>query len=448
MQDKATNGDKHLRATDTNRGYKSPDNNNVNDTLNENSHSNEEFFKIDSYQQDFDIPEDFSELNESLKQQVNDELREEKQAFKNAGLNMKKMKKRKILKTIGIIFSSLVVCTGLLVGTPAGRQLLIKAASSFIYHSMNTKADDTVPAGNLENKQTVTVTPEPIVDKSNWKGRYEDYVTNYLIFGIEEIGGARNTDSMIIASINTKDKTIKLTSLMRDSYVSIDGYHNNKLNSAYARGGEKLLINTIENNYKIHIDGYAHVDFKSFEDIVNILGGIQIELGPEEAQYLNHTNYISNKAYRHVHAGVNNLNGNQVLGYCRVRKCVTLGGVHDDYGRTLRQRRVLQAIFNKYKSQSVLKLLPIMKKCLNKVTTNVSQGQIESSLTAIVENNIRTMDTNRVPYDGMFQSPRIYEGVTYPIVLDWDSNIKQMYKDIFGDTDEEAAAKLAIQKSK
>lgn len=448
MQDKATNVDKHLRASDTNRGYKSPDHNYDYVKLNENSYSNEEFFKIDAFQQDFDIQDDYRELKESLKQQVNDELREEKQALRGAGMNKKKMKKRKILKTVGIIFSSLIICTGLLVGTPGGRQLLIKAASSFIYHSMNSNSDDTVTTGNLDDKQILTVTPAPIVDKSLWNGRYEDYVTNYLIFGIEEIGGARNTDSMMIASINTKDNTIKLTSLMRDSYVSIDGYHNNKLNSAYAKGGEKLLVDTIEKNYKIHLDGYAHVNFKSFEEIIDLLGGIQVELGPEEAKYLNRTNYISNKAYRNVHAGVNTLNGNQALGYCRVRKCVTLGGYHDDYGRTLRQRRVLQAVFNKYKSQSILKLLPIMKQCLQKVTTNVSQSQIEASLTAIVENNIRTMDTNRIPYDGMFESPKVYEGVTYPIVLNWDNNIKQMYKDIFGDTDEEAAAELAIQKNK
>lgn len=415
------------------------------------NNSEEEFFKINSFQQDFDIQDDFSDISESLKQQVNSELRKEKLALKNVGSNKKRMKKHKILKAIGIIFALLMVSTALLIGTKAGRGVLYNVASHFIYNSMNKakSGDKSVSASsNKSQKTTIPTEPPKVVDKSSWKGRYEDYVTNYLIFGIEEIGGAKNTDSMIIASINSKDNSIKLTSIMRDSYVSIKGYHNNKLNSAFSRGGTDLLINTIESNYKIHIDGYAYVNFKSFESIINSLGGISIELGPEEANYLNHTNYISNRAYRNVHAGVNNLNGNQALGYSRVRHVQTLGGVNDDYGRTLRQRRVLQAIFDKYKSQSIFKLLPIMQKCLGNVTTDLTQKQIESSLESIVENNIRTMTTYRIPADNMFQAPKVYEGVTYPIVLDWDKNIKELYKNIFLDTDEEAAAKLAIEQSK
>ena len=95
--------------------------------------------------------------------------------------------------------------------------------------------------------------------------------------------------------LKRKDKTLKLTSLLRDSYVEIPGYKANKLNSAYSKGGVDLLIETIEKNYKIHIDGYASVNFEAFEKLVDMLGGVTIELGKEEAAYLNKTNYISKK---------------------------------------------------------------------------------------------------------------------------------------------------------
>lgn len=269
----------------------------------------------------------------------------------------------------------------------------------------------------------------------------EDYVHNYLIFGIEKIGGARNTDAIMIGSINTKDGKIKLTSLLRDSYVEIPGYKNNKLNSAYSKGGVKLLIETIEKNYKIHIDGYASVDFDAFEKIVDLLGGVNIELGKEEAKYLNRTNYISNKLYRNVEPGMNKLNGNQVMGYVRVRKVKTLGGGHSDYGRVVRQQRALQAMFNSLmSSKNIFKILPISTEALGYVTTDLNQKQIEKMMEAVIENKTTKLETFRVPVDGSFESPKKHNGIGYPIILDWETNRIELYKFIFGYTEEEARA--------
>ena len=115
---------------------------------------------------------------------------------------------------------------------------------------------------------------------------------------------------------NTYDNTIKLTSILRDTLVDLPGYSQNKINAAYAKGGADYLIEVIEKNFKIQIDGYASVDFDSFEDIVDSLGGVEIELSQKEADYLNTTNYISDPANRNVVAGLQVLNGNQVVGYC------------------------------------------------------------------------------------------------------------------------------------
>lgn len=342
----------------------------------------------------------------------------------------RKKKNHKTLKIAGIMALILLILTILIIGTKPGRSIIYKSASTFVFNNMNNeeiiKKYDA--AGGTEHADGA---------------RHEDYVTNYLIFGIEEFGGARNTDSMMIASINTKDDTLKLTSLLRDSYVDIQGYKANKLNSAYARGGARLLVDTIEKNYKVQIDGYVSVDFKSFEKIVDLLGGVTIELGKEEARYLNKTNYISQKKNRNVKKGVNHLNGNQVMGYVRVRKVKTLGGVNNDYGRIVRQQRALKAIFDSYKSpKNLFKILSVTKESLGYVTTNLTQDQIEKAMADVVENKITTLDTFRIPADGAFDAPKKYNGITYPIVLDWDKNRVELYKFIFDDTEKEAVAAL------
>jgi len=272
--------------------------------------------------------------------------------------------------------------------------------------------------------------------------RKEDYVTNYLIFGIEKIGGANNTDTIMIATINTKNNTLKLTSLLRDSYVDIPGHKANKLNSAYSRGGAKLLIETVQDNYKVKIDGYASVDFESFEKIVDLLGGVTIELGKKEAAYLNKTNYISKKKNRNVKEGINKLNGNQLMGYVRVRKVETLGGANNDYGRVVRQQRALKAMFESYIKSNVFKLPGITKEILGHITTNVSEDQIAKAMANVVENRITTLDTIRIPVDGSFDAPKKYNGVGYPIVLNWDVNRVELYKFIYDDTEEEAKEAL------
>lgn len=411
--------------------------------------------KNDYYEDD-----DAYDFTESLKKQVNEHLEEErferdsyrtegtrrnqklsdskqKRGTKNVSgkRRRKKKKSHRGLKIFVTMLATLLFALLFLVGTKYGRKLLYKAAGGYIYNYVNKD----------ETKEEHLVDIEGDVEFQNRSvvGRKEDYVSNFLLFGIEEIGGGKNTDSMIIVSINTKTKNMKLTSLMRDTYVTVPGWKSTKLNSAYAHGGINMLVDTIEQNYKIHIDGYANVNFDSFEKIIDRLGGVTIELGKEEADYLNRTNYISKKKYRNVEEGVNKLNGNQALGYCRVRKVPTLGGANYDFGRTLRQRRVIDAIFDSYISQGIFQWIPIMNDCMGYVTTSLSKEQIETALEDIVENKITTLDMMRVPVDGMYDAPRAYQGVTWPLVLDWDSNIAQMYEFIYGDTQEEANAKVA-----
>ncbi len=425
-----------------NKPIESNDMTNTSDKSSEHE-DHEEDIRLD-LPQETDPFDDFIDLQESLKQQVNDELTHSQTPNKNKA---KKKRIQKIAKAAGITGAVLILCAVFLIATPWGRGILYKVASNFIYQSIDkdNNNDNSIvrPVDEANNnKPDDDETPQNNLSH-NLVARGEDYVTNYLIFGIEEIEGARNTDTMMIASINTKDNTVKLTSLMRDTYLQNPGESPTKLNAVYAKGGVDNLIKTVEQNYKIEIDGYAYINFSSFENIVDRLGGISIELGVKEANYLNRTNYISNRALRNVHPGMNNLVGNQVLGYCRIRKVETIEGVHDDYGRTLRQRKVLEAIFNKYKSKNVIQLVTIMRDCLGDISTNLSQKQIEQAIEDVVENKITTMNTMRIPIDHTFTTPDDYNGVNDPLVIEWDTNLKEFYQFVFNDTEEQAAKEVA-----
>lgn len=348
-----------------------------------------------------------------------------------------------------LVGSLVFVCIGIVsfaVGTRSGRGIFYNLAGLFLRESMDTSPEVLQPLVTPYPEEDVD--PDDLVDLFSESGitkvsdknilpRSEEGVDNFLLLGIEEIGGARNTDSIMIVSINRTSKEITLVSLLRDTYIE----HENrarKLNAYYAAGGMSTLISVIEENYRIKIDGYAYVNFEAFEKVVDELGGVDIELGAKEAAYLNVKNYISNPANRNVNAGMNHLNGNQALGYARVRKVETLGGVNDDYGRTVRQRRLLTAIFDKYKKKNIIDLISITSNCLSYVKTNVTSGQISKTIEFIVEDGITTLNSERFPYNGLFEDPYEYNGITYPILPNWEENVVRLYQDIYKDTEEEA----------
>ncbi len=370
---------------------------------------------------------------------------------------------KKILIGVGIFVGLLVLFVLFIVFTPAGRRLGLGCVATYLREHMGGSATDGIVFGDsveINNGEfdksfagSELISNLPVKENGP---RSEDYVTTFLAFGIEEIGGAANTDAILLVSVNKKDNTIKLTSLMRDTYVDIPGDYPNKINSVYSRGmkmidnpslkkaaGAALLMNVIENTYDVDISGYACVNFSSFEKIVDRLGGIDLELGEKEAAYLRKTNYISNPANRTVQTGWNHMNGNQVLGYCRVRKVATLGGANNDYGRTVRHRRVINAIISKFKSQSIFDMLPIMSDCLGYIFTNLTDQQIEDALVDIVENSIFNTASMRLPADEFFtDSGRkgIYNGksnITYALVLgdQLGKNIEKFHQFLFLDSE-------------
>ncbi len=225
-------------------------------------------------------------------------------------------------------------------------------------------------------------------------------VLNILLIGIDARSdtNAGRSDTMIIMSINRNTKQIILTSLMRDCYVAIPGRANNRLNAAHAYGGANLLMQTIEANFGIHIDYFARVNFFSFMDIVDAVGGIDINLTEAELPHVNSASTAQNKI---TSAGVNHLNGPQALAYARIRY------VGSDYARTQRQRTVLQTVAGKMRQMGLGELNSFLNVALPKIATNMPQGVLNDivwSLPSILKYNITEF---RVPWDGTGKSVRI-----------------------------------------
>jgi LCP family protein required for cell wall assembly len=344
----------------------------------------------------------------------------------------------------GTLGTFLLVCI-LLIITPGGRNFLWNTAVNIAYGRMkyNDGAEvvqqtviDDVEEDALKNQ--ITDTPVSWDTRHAEDGaRQEEGIINVLLLGEEAIdsgGGRGRTDIMIIATMNTKDKKLKLTSLMRDLLVQIPGNKDNKLNAAYEIGGIPLLYETIELNFDVKLDGYVRVGFDDFESVINKLGGVNITLTESEARYLNTTNYISKPQYRKVVPGLQTLNGNQALGYCRVRYVSTNNHERDDYGRTSRHRVVLNAIFDKYKSKSLPELSLLLYDILPLISTDITKNEFETYLKVAVNMGLSEIEDIRIPADNTFEEG--YARKMAVLIPDLEANIKVLHEFIFGSVEE------------
>ena len=203
------------------------------------------------------------------------------------------------------------------------------------------------------------------------------YVSSILLIGTDGrlTGEPSRSDTMILMSINSKTKEVVLTSFMRDCYVNIPGYGYNKLNSAYVSGGAGLLMDTIESNFNVKVDDYVCVNFVSFANIVDAVGGLDLSVSDAEAGEINtilqaevnglmgddtNDSLLSGGGKLH-------LNGKQVLSYARIRY---IGNA--DFERTSRQREVLTLLAKKLRSFKPSVITGVVKNVVPNVGTNMS----------------------------------------------------------------------------
>ena len=215
---------------------------------------------------------------------------------------------------------------------------------------------------------------------------------NIMLVGQDnyEGGSRQRSDSMILVSINTKTKKVSVISFLRDLYVSIPGgYSNNRLNTPYRFGGFKLLNQTMNVNFGVTIDGNIAVNFDSFKEVIDKVGGVDIHLTAAEATYM---------GYNGGKAGVAHLDGGGALIYARIRH------LDSDFVRTQRQRNVLMAVLSKIRQLSVGELMDLMNAILPSLTTNMSNSQILSLMTQLAP-MVSTMEVNtyRVPANDAYR---------------------------------------------
>lgn len=250
-------------------------------------------------------------------------------------------------------------------------------------------------------------------------------VINILLVGSDKRAAwteKGRSDSTMIATLDLKNKRLKLSSLMRDMYLPIPGYGDDRFNASYAYGGVKLLYETIATNFGIKLDGYVIVDFTAFKAVIEKLGGVQVELTQDEYEYLT-TAYKKGSVLK-VQPGMNTLNGVQALAYSRIRQ-----DAQGDFGRTKRQRTVLQSIFNEAKGMSLNELLDLTDTILPYIATDLTNEEIMSYMKSVVMLGTTEIDQFRVPLDNSYTQARIRNmAVLQP---DMEANKKALNEFIF-----------------
>ena len=246
---------------------------------------------------------------------------------------------------------------------------------------------------------------------------YSNSIINIALFGVDSADvSTGRSDSIIIATIDTIHKKLKLTSVMRDSYVNISGIGNDKINHAYAFGGPQLAIKTLNENFNLNIEDFVAVNFDSLPKIIDMIGGVTVDITSEE---VSHIPGISS-------AGTYNLNGAQALSYSRIRYAT---GV--DYVRTERQRTILTKIFEKILTINPMKYPSLLNEVLPMVQTSLDYSKILELGTEVLKMGVTTLEQERFPLDGYCQGEMI-NGVYY-LTFNKALTVEQLHNYIFED---------------
>ncbi len=256
---------------------------------------------------------------------------------------------------------------------------------------------------------------------------------NVLLFGIDKRSDEERgrSDSIMILTIDPVNNNIKLSSLMRDSRVTIKDYGENKLGHAYSYGGPELAIHTINKNFNLNIRHFASISYGGLINIIDSVGGIYATIQEDEIdmvnKYTNDTAYVEGLDYSLItKSGYQLLDGVQAVGYSRIRK------VGDgDYERTQRQRIVLSAVIRKLTALNVLELPGVIRKLASNVETNITSNYMLKVGTSILNAGISDIRQARFPTDDNSYGETI--NGSWFLVFDEYATIDELHDFIFRD---------------
>ena len=323
-------------------------------------------------------------------------------------------KKRKLSKKKKIIISAFSVLL----------LLIVFIASGYFY----VRSKIYRPTKQIE-KPTVTQNTE---SEETVEYRTVEGITNVLLLGVDGIdfdAADQRSDSMIIATLDSNNKKIKLTSLYRDALVYIPGYGENKMNASFSLGGPELVMETIKYNYDINIEKYVMINFVGFEAIIDQIGGIEIDVQEYQLNELN--KYIGEATGGNdcpvEEPGLQTLNGKQALSYARIRK-----GVGDDYERTERQREVLFKVAEKLQKTKPIKYLGIATKMLDYLRTNIDLYECLDLAYTVFKFSSLVTEQLSIPVPELSEDVKI-DGIGWVISMDRYENAEILNDFIFND---------------
>ena len=259
-------------------------------------------------------------------------------------------------------------------------------------------------------------------------------ITNILLLSSDARPGedVSRSDSIMILTIDNINKKLKVTSLMRDMLVKIDGHGEEKLNHAFAYGGPTKIIETIQNNFGIKLNNYVIVDFNAFVKVIDAINGIEVTVKDYELDELNKYILDGGGSEKDLlpSPGTYNLNGYQALSYARIRK---VG--NGEYERTERQRAVLQIALEKIKDMSKVKIVSLLNELFPYVKTNISLGNaMDYGFTALNVGKKCNFEIEqfRVPLDSISKGG-IINNKGWVFVIDKVETSKALKEFIFND---------------
>ncbi|GAA0770792.1 hypothetical protein GCM10008908_14110 [Clostridium subterminale] len=331
-------------------------------------------------------------------------------------LNGKKSNKRKKSRKKKIIISCIAVLILILIlsaGLFYGNNLLSKMKRSKIDES-----DLGIKKDVAEKVQTSEIKD----------------ILNIAILGVDEAeNDVGRSDALMIATFDPVHKKLKITSIMRDTYVDIPENGKDKINHAFAYGGPQLSIKTLNQNFGLNIKDYVKINFEELEGLVDAIGGIDIELSDKEIVEVNDyivrvskaLNLPTNRLVK-SESGKVHLDGFQTLGYCRIRS--TDNG---DFDRTERHRKIMTEMFNKISNAGTAELASMATKLLPYVETSLSNKEIINLAANVLNLGTKNIEQERFPRDDYSKNSDI-NGVFY-LCYDEDYTEQQIHEYIFND---------------
>ncbi len=278
--------------------------------------------------------------------------------------------------------------------------------------------DDTVIENPTEEEKFLSdLMNELNVDETNALSKVNG-MTHILLIGIDARPGQKTgrSDTMMLLTLDPDHQSLKLTSFMRDLYVEIPGYKNNRLNAAYVFGGPDLLIKTLKKNFGVEVNYYAAVNFSLLADLIDQIGGLTLNIESKtQMKYINlvikEDNVVLKKAYPKKGIKTNDnllkttgeqlLNGRQAQAYARYRKGSS------DFQRTERQRMVILKAMEKVKAMSMMDVGKLALDNLDDVTTNLTVADILRLAPAALQLKDTEVNQLRIPVDGGYKSKTV-----------------------------------------